>query len=77
MKKILLFLIRTYQKYLSPILGKNKCRFYPTCSVYTYQCIERFGVIKGSYLGFKRIIKCHPFHEGGYDPVPENKKTRK
>lgn len=72
MKKIILLLIKFYQKYISIFLGKN-CRFYPTCSAYTYEAIERFGIIKGSFLGIKRIIKCHPFHPGGYDPVPEKK----
>lgn len=47
------------------------CRFEPTCSRYTYQAIEKFGVIRGVYLGAKRILKCHPYHEGGYDPVPD------
>jgi putative membrane protein insertion efficiency factor len=68
MKKIILFLIKIYQKYISPFLGKN-CRFYPTCSMYTYQAIEKYGLIKGCFLGIRRIIKCHPFHPGGYDPL--------
>lgn len=72
MKKIILLLIKLYQKYISIFLGKN-CRFYPTCSVYTYEAIEKFGIIKGIFLGIKRIIKCHPFHPGGYDPVPEKR----
>jgi putative membrane protein insertion efficiency factor len=76
MKKIILLLIRFYQKYISIFLGKN-CRFYPTCSAYTYEAIEKFGVIKGIYLGVKRILKCHPFHPGGYDPVPEKKEKNK
>lgn len=72
MKKIILLLIKLYQKYISIFLGKN-CRFYPTCSAYTYEAIEKFGIIKGIFLGIKRIIKCHPFHPGGYDPVPEKR----
>lgn len=69
MKKILLLFIRDYQKYLSPFLGKN-CRFYPTCSQYTYEAIEKYGCCKGMFLGIKRILKCHPFHPGGNDPLP-------
>lgn len=76
MKKIILLLIKFYQKYISIFLGKN-CRFYPTCSAYTYEAIEKFGTIKGIYLGIKRILKCHPFHPGGYDPVPEKKEKNK
>ena len=72
MKKIILLLIKLYQKYISIFLRKN-CRFYPTCSAYTYEAIEKFGIIKGIFLGIKRIIKCHPFHPGGYDPVPEKR----
>ena len=68
MKNILLIVIRFYQKALSPLFPPS-CRFYPTCSTYTYQAIEKYGVIKGSYLGAKRILKCHPFHSGGYDPL--------
>ena len=68
-KKICLKLIKIYQ-FFSKMTPPN-CRFEPTCSRYTYQAIERFGVLKGIYLGIKRILKCHPFHEGGYDPVPE------
>ncbi|GAV24075.1 putative membrane protein [Carboxydothermus islandicus] len=75
MRKIILLLIRFYQKFVSPILGSN-CRFYPTCSQYTYEAIERYGVIYGSYLGIKRILRCHPFNPGGYDPVPEKKLRR-
>ncbi|MGL4534472.1 MAG: membrane protein insertion efficiency factor YidD [Fusobacteriaceae bacterium] len=69
MKKILLLLIRIYQKYISKIFGK-KCRFYPSCSEYTYKAIEKYGVIKGCYLGLRRILKCHPFHPGGIDYLP-------
>lgn len=69
MKKIILFFIRCYQKGISPLLG-NHCRFSPTCSIYTYSAIKKFGVLKGLYLGTKRLLKCHPFHPGGVDPIP-------
>jgi putative membrane protein insertion efficiency factor len=69
MKKIILFLIRGYRKFISPLLGHN-CRFYPTCSVYTYEAIEKYGLLKGIFLGTKRLLRCHPFHPGGVDPVP-------
>ncbi len=68
MKVIALFLIRAYQVAVSPLLPSS-CRFYPTCSNYTYQAIEKYGFIKGVYLGIKRLLKCHPFHPGGYDPL--------
>lgn len=68
-QKVAITFIKGYQRYISPMLGSN-CRFNPTCSTYANQAIERFGVIKGSYLAGKRILKCHPLHEGGDDPVP-------
>ncbi len=71
MKKIFIILIDFYKKYISPIfhdLGFD-CKFYPTCSVYTRQAIEKYGVIKGGLLGLKRILKCNPFSKGGYDPL--------
>ncbi len=71
MKKILIFLIKIYKKTLSPILDflGIKCKYYPTCSEYTMQAIEKYGVIKGCLLGIKRILKCNPFSRGGYDPL--------
>ena len=75
MKKILILLIEKYQKHISVFLkykGIN-CKYYPTCSEYTKQAIIKYGTIKGIFLGIKRILKCHPFHEGGYDPVPKRK----
>ena len=67
MRKIFLIGIRFYQKYLA--FG-NVCRFQPTCSEYSYQAIERYGIIRGSYLAFKRIIRCHPWAKGGKNPLP-------
>jgi putative membrane protein insertion efficiency factor len=69
-KIIFLLFIRFYMKIISPVLPP-RCRFYPTCSQYCYEAIERYGIIKGTFLGFKRVIRCHPFNMGGYDPVPE------
>ena len=69
MKKIVLFLIRCYQVLLSPLLGRH-CRFYPSCSNYTYEAIKKYGLFKGIFLGGKRLLKCHPFHPGGVDLIP-------
>mgnify|MGYP000728306981 FL=1 len=66
---IVLLLIRGYQLVLSPLLGP-RCRFYPTCSQYAIEAISRYGILKGAILSFKRLLKCHPFHPGGVDPVP-------
>lgn len=68
MKKVLLYLITKYQKYISPLKGPT-CRFSPSCSQYTFEAIDKYGVFKGSLIAVKRILKCHPFHPGGYDPV--------
>ena len=68
-KQFILFLIKIYQKISA--LTPPRCRFYPTCSEYTKQAIIQFGVFKGGILGIKRIVKCHPLNEGGYDPVPD------
>ena len=67
MKKAILFLISIYQKISA--LTPPRCRFYPTCSEYTKQAIIKYGVIKGGLKGLKRILRCHPFNEGGYDPL--------
>lgn len=75
MKTLLIWIIRGYRLFISPLLPPS-CRFQPTCSQYAIQAIERFGVLKGSFLAIKRIMRCHPFHPGGYDPVPLKKKAK-
>ena len=67
--RVLIALIRVYQRLISPLLGPH-CRFTPTCSSYGIEALRRFGVIKGSWLTVKRVLKCHPLHPGGDDPVP-------
>ena len=67
--KILLFFLRGYQLLFSSLMGRS-CRYYPTCSSYTIQAVRRFGALRGALAGFCRILRCHPFHPGGYDPVP-------
>lgn len=69
MKTFLLFLIRFYRAYISP-LKPSCCRFTPTCSEYALEAVKRYGPWKGMWLSLKRIAKCHPFHKGGYDPLP-------
>jgi uncharacterized protein len=69
MKTLALALIKVYRAVLSPFLGTH-CRYYPTCSVYTSEAIRKYGFLKGLALGAKRLLRCHPFHEGGIDPVP-------
>ena len=69
MKYVGMALIRLYQKTLAKALPPS-CRFEPSCSRFTYQAIDKYGLIKGSWLGFKRILRCNPFNPGGYDPVP-------
>ena len=69
-----ILLIRTYQKVLSPLLGQ-RCRFYPSCSQYTLEAIQEWGLAKGTWLGMKRLSRCHPLNEGGFYPVPRRKGT--
>ena len=69
MAKIAILLIKFYRKYISKFLGGSKCRFDPTCSEYSLQAYGKYGFFKGTYLTIKRILKCHPFHDGGYDPL--------
>ena len=70
MKKILLGIIRFYQKYLSGAKGYSSCKYYPTCSRYAIEAIEKYGAFKGGRLAAWRILRCNPFPKGGYDPVP-------
>ncbi|WP_345238918.1 membrane protein insertion efficiency factor YidD [Pontibacillus salipaludis] len=76
MKTIFLWIIRFYQKAISPLKPAPTCRFYPTCSQYGIEAISRFGALKGGWLTIKRIVKCHPFHPGGFDYVPEKKRKK-
>ena len=69
MRTVLIALVRGYQYALRPLLGAN-CRFYPSCSDYAREALERHGAARGTWLAAKRILRCHPYHPGGYDPVP-------
>jgi putative membrane protein insertion efficiency factor len=69
MKTLVIIFIKFYQYTLSPLTGQN-CRFYPTCSAYAIQAVSTYGCVKGGFLAVKRILRCHPFHAGGFDPVP-------
>lgn len=71
-KKILLKLIWFYRKAISPYKGRKYCNYYPTCSAYAAEAIEKYGALKGGFMAFKRILRCNPFCKGGYDPVPIN-----
>jgi putative membrane protein insertion efficiency factor len=75
MRILLTALLRAYRYFLSPMLGPN-CRFYPSCSCYAEQALEQHGVMKGCYLAARRLSRCHPWHDGGYDPVPQRSPTR-
>lgn len=68
-KRWVILIIKLYQKWISPLKTVSSCRFYPTCSQYAIDAISKYGIIRGSFKAFKRILKCHPFHPGGYDPV--------
>jgi len=70
MKAFMLFCIRVYRSYISPLKAPC-CRFYPTCSAYAAEAIESYGALRGGFLALKRVLKCHPFHPGGVDFVPE------
>lgn len=75
MRNIVKGLIRIYQFVLSPVLGNN-CRFHPSCSSYAIEAIDAHGVIRGSWIAMRRLAKCHPWHPGGVDPVPPNRRNR-
>jgi len=84
MRKIVLGLIRIYQKTISLDHGifsrfshMTGCRFHPTCSEYTYQAVDRFGIFKGIWMGSKRVLRCHPWNPGGFDPIPEKDRGKK
>ena len=70
MKRLLLWMIRFYRKYLSGLKGYSTCKYYPTCSQYGLEAIEKYGALKGGVLAVWRILRCNPFSKGGYDPVP-------
>ncbi|ASF45379.1 membrane protein insertion efficiency factor YidD [Methylovulum psychrotolerans] len=75
MRFILIALIKFYRYFVSPLLGPN-CRFYPSCSQYSLEALSRYGAVIGCYLTLKRLLKCHPFHEGGIDPVPDKLRNK-
>jgi putative membrane protein insertion efficiency factor len=68
-KKIIILMVKFYRKYISP-LKRPSCIYTPTCSLYALEALDKYGAIKGTYLTVRRILRCHPFHRGGYDPVP-------
>jgi hypothetical protein len=76
MKPILMFLIRGYRWLISPLFPPV-CRYQPTCSQYALEAVERFGPLRGSWLAIRRVLRCHPFHPGGYDPVPPKAETER
>jgi len=68
-KRVLIWLVRGYKRFISPLLPPA-CRFTPTCSEYALEAIQKYGALKGGWMAIRRILRCHPFHPGGYDPVP-------
>jgi len=76
MQRLIVVLLEVYKQFLSPILP-SACRFHPTCSEYMREAVESHGAARGIWLGLRRLLRCHPFHEGGLDPVPLNPRTSK
>jgi putative membrane protein insertion efficiency factor len=68
-RRVVLLLIRFYRSFISPLFPAS-CRYTPSCSAYAYEAVEKYGVFRGLFLALKRILRCHPFHVGGFDPVP-------
>lgn len=68
LKKIIIYFIKMYRKYISPLKGPS-CRFHPTCSQYSMEALEKYGLLKGGLMSIKRILRCNPYNKGGYDPV--------
>ena len=77
MKKLMIKIIHFYQRYISPYKGRGYCNYYPTCSHYAIEAIERYGAARGGWMALKRILRCNPFTKGGYDPVPLQYKGEK
>ncbi len=69
MKYVLITIVKFYRRFISPLKSRSTCRFYPTCSQYALEALTKYGAIKGTYLSIKRILRCNPFCEGGYDPL--------
>lgn len=69
MRRVIVRILRAYQRFISPLFGMN-CRFHPSCSSYTREAVEKYGVLRGVWLGTRRLCRCHPLHPGGLDPVP-------
>ena len=76
MKRLMMAVVRGYQLLISPVLGNN-CRYVPSCSAYTLEAMDKHGPWRGLWLGIRRVARCHPFHEGGFDPVPDAPKAPK